>query len=127
MPSTITKLLDKISTKEKVELTEKEKAEYFIFRPKEEPKEEKKSFNWEDTKAQETPSWIKQDKKENVKIPFAPTEGNKPKEKSEKLPEDTIRSEVQYMIDNYRRVIDKFPTFTTLTLAEAKAIAEKVK
>lgn len=147
MPSTIAKLLDKISTKEKVELTEDEKKEYFIFRPK----EEKKPFNWQDTKTQETPSWIKQDKKE-VKIPYAPVEvtkpteeetkpvdetkpvekieskkGTQPVERSEKLPEDSIRPEVQYMIDNHRRVVDQFPTLTTLTLAEAKAIAEKVK
>ena len=52
---------------------------------------------------------------------------SKPEEKSDKLPEDTIRPEVQYMIDNHRRVADQFPTLTTLTLAEAKAIAEKVK
>lgn len=133
MPSTILKLLDKIDTLEKVELNESEKQEYLVLRPKDEPKEEKKPFNWEDINTQENTSWIQHDEKQVVKIPFAPIEESKPsdkskqEEKSDKLPEDTIRSEVQYMIDNYRRVVDQFPTLTTLTLAEAKAIAEKVK
>ena len=127
MPSTIAKLLDKIDTLEKVELNESEKQEYLVLRPKEEPKEEKNPFNREDSSTQETPSWVKKDEKQDVKIPFAPVEQSKQKEKSDKLPEDIIRPEVQYMIDNYRRVVDQFPTLTTLTLAEAKAIAEKVK
>jgi hypothetical protein len=133
MPSTIEKLLDKIDTLEKVELNESEKQEYLVLRPKDEQKEEKKPFNWEDINTQENTSWIQQDEKQVVKIPFAPIEESKPsdkskqKEKSDKLPEDIIRPEVQYMIDNYRRVVDQFPTLTTLTFAEAKAIAEKVK
>ena len=127
MPSTIAKLLDKIDTLEKVELNESEKQEYLVLRPKEEPKEEKNPFNREDSSTQETPSWVKKDEKQDVKIPFAPVEQSKPEEQSDKLPEDTIRPEVQYMIDNHRRVADQFPTLTTLTLAEAKAIAEKVK
>jgi hypothetical protein len=49
MPTTIAKLLEKITPMESVELNEEEKKEYLIFRPKneEQDKENKnKPYNW---------------------------------------------------------------------------------
>jgi hypothetical protein len=42
MPTTISKLLEKITPMESVELSEEEKKEYLIFRPKDEEKKEDK-------------------------------------------------------------------------------------
>ncbi|MBR6907296.1 hypothetical protein IKN40_02035 [bacterium] len=46
MPSTISKLVEKIQPMETVELSEAEKAEYMIFRPKDEKKDDNPKFKW---------------------------------------------------------------------------------
>lgn len=133
MPTTISKLLEKITPMESVELSEEEKKEYLIFRPKDEEKKEDKPFNWwEQPEGQTTwnPQLSQSPKEQEITVPLRPSDDkDKPEEKEQKttpetLDQNKIRPEVQSMIDNYRNEMDKFHTLKELTLAEAKAIWE---
>jgi len=137
MPTTIAKLLEKITPMESVELNEEEKKEYLIFRPKneEQDKENKnKPYNWwEQPERQVTwnPQLNKPTDEKEINIPLRPSDDkSKPEEKKQEKDKEThidqskIRPEVQSMIDNYRNEADKFHTLKEITLAEAKAIWE---
>lgn len=137
MPTTIAKLLEKITPMENVELNEEEKKEYLIFRPKneEQDKENKnKPYNWwEQPERQVTwnPQLNKPTNEKEINIPLRPSddkskpEGKKQeKDKETYIDQNKIRPEVQSMIDNYRNEADKFHTLKEITLAEAKAIWE---
>ena len=91
MPTTIAKLLEKITPMENVELNEEEKKEYLIFRPKNEEQDNEnknKPYNWwEQPERQVTwnPQLNKPTDEKEINIPLRPSDDkSKPEEKNKK-------------------------------------------
>ena len=131
MPSTISKLVEKIQPMETVELSEAEKAEYMIFRPKDEKKDDNPKFKWWENGQENWLSWW-QKQQEEIRVPFRPADDDKKlddnktdvkeKAKENEIDEEKIRPEVKELIDDYWAEPSKFSSLKDLTTAEARKI-----